>query len=126
MVAAQTCAAVDACGVFPADGRRRAEYTSAPGLDSSNGTSRGWVQCHLGRGICCSGGGSWSWSEVRPGQLCVLPPGGRGLDTLQKCGAVGEWGNARECRLGAASEMWFAASKSPSGWPARMTCTLGG
>jgi hypothetical protein len=47
--------------VSPAGGRRRAEYTVAPGLLSGGGSTRGWVQCSLGSGICCPGGGSWSF-----------------------------------------------------------------
>jgi hypothetical protein len=42
VIVAHACTVVDVrCVRFPADGRRRAEYTFAPGLHSGNGTSRG-------------------------------------------------------------------------------------
>jgi hypothetical protein len=38
--------------VVSAGGRSKAEYTVVLGFRSGDDTSRGWLQRHLGRGVC--------------------------------------------------------------------------
>jgi hypothetical protein len=96
VVAAQTFTPLmSAALVFPAGGRRRAEYTLAPGLHSGDGISREWMRCHLGRGSATQAAVPESGTRVcgagvRAGPLstefCHLA--GEVLVMLQKCSAV--------------------------------------
>jgi hypothetical protein len=84
--------------VSPAGSRHRAECTFAPGLHSGDGTNRGWMQRHLGRGSAAWAAVSGARADPLGAECCHLA--GEVLDMPYKCGAVGEWNNAPECRLG--------------------------
>jgi hypothetical protein len=98
---------VSAALVPSAGGRRRARYTFALGLRSSDGTSRGWVWCHLGTvrmpcaGTRVTGAGGVPEASAETVLLSAecRHLAGEVVDLLQNCGVVG-WTNGSERRLG--------------------------